>query len=77
MCETNRCYGDTDADADIAASSGAVLGPLLGSILYDHFNYFIALYSFGIFAMLYAPMVVIFAWKTTPPPRSLVDVAIN
>ena len=62
--------------ADIATSMGAVLGPLIGSILYAHYGYFIAVYAFGIFAMLYSPLVVIFAWRP-PPPTALIDVAIN
>ena len=62
--------------ADVANSLGAIIGPLVGSFLYDRFNYFIALYCFGVVSMLYSPFVVIFAVRSRPPV-ALTDVTIN
>lgn len=60
----------------MANSIGAMIGPLLGSILYDRFNYFIALYIIGVAAMLYSPLVVAFCIRP-PPPVQLLDVSLN
>ena len=55
---------------------GAVIGPIVGSLLYDRFDYFIALYCFGVISMLYSPLLIGFSVQATPPV-ALLDVSVN